>query len=570
MFRSACRVVLVMVSVGATAAWSADVAAPKTSPTPAPDPVLAYLTIPNLNTALEHAEAVSRSFSSSKDAAAPGFKALLGGMLGDAQLTHLVPSKAIVGIVLSTPAGMPGFAVVLPVTKDASYDKTFTGFGWKTRTADGLLFASSTPALLEGHTLPDVYARAARSAAAIHGDVRLSLAFSRIMDLYGPMLEMGLSSAMTQALATQTRAAEAKGGDEGKAASVPPAMLTHLMELEGKLMMALLKQTQSMDTDLRWEAGAMTADTTMLPKPGSALADLAAMPAPAPVNKAAALLAQGGFMNAVYELDPKAVASFAVRLLGELPSDGDAGAFAGPEMTSVLTSWGELATGQTAYAVHSSSISPFTVDLALGLRDDKKALPLIEKSLGLMGPDGSWHKALAGMGVNAAIRLDKKVRKHAGVDVHRYHFDMSMPEVPAEQLAVMQAMNRDVEFAIVGGYYVGSQEPAALDRLIDRASAHDASAGLVMRAPRVVGEGQHGYLEYDVVQAAQKALAMVPPSGKPTPNPFSGLSSGEPMMFSFGFPAGSIRFQWRFPLATFTDIAKTAKPAAIAKPSGGE
>jgi len=127
-----------------------------------------------------------------------------------------------------------------------------------------------------------------------------------------------------------------------------------------------------------------------------------------------------------------------------------------------------------------------------------------------------------------------------------------------------------VEVAFAGGYYLSSQDPAALDVLIDRAKGGATGPGLTLEAQKVFGEGRHVYVDYDIGGLLQAASSMVPgPPGHP--NPFLGMKGGHPILVAIGASSGSILMQTRFPLAVFSEMAKSAaaKKAEAPAPASG-
>jgi hypothetical protein len=148
------------------------------------------------------------------------------------------------------------------------------------------------------------------------------------------------------------------------------------------------------------------------------------------------------------------------------------------------------------------------------------------------------------------------------VPVHRLKVRVDPKGLTAQQKTTLPAFMRDTEFTITSGYYLSAQDPAALDRLIDRAASGGGGEGMTLTSARAFGEGRHMYVDYDLV-GLMKAVSSLTPPVKGQPNPFADLpASADPMLTAMTFGDGRIRWQSKLPLRPFVLMQEAAKKAA--------
>jgi hypothetical protein len=205
----------------------------------------------------------------------------------------------------------------------------------------------------------------------------------------------------------------------------------------------------------------------------------------------------------------------------------------------------------------------------MAVSDEAAYLAMMEKGAGLMAPGGPVGELYKSMGMPMSMSLEKNVRQYGGVPVHRYRVTFDIKGLPEAQAAQMKAMMKDNEFACVKGWMVGSQEPAALDALIDRAQGKGAGGGLSLHAVKVFGEGRHGYFDVDFVGLMKATLSMMPAEANPMAGMFGALKPGEPMTFAMTLGDGRALAQSRVPLDPFIQMAKAAQ-AGLKSPAPPE
>jgi hypothetical protein len=579
---------LAAVSLVAGASRPAAAQAAVTPPKALPGGLIGYVLLPSIDQTLAHMEKAGARFAPSGAAPPVGMlRMALGQRLGDPELVHLTTSRPLLlAVQQSAPLQAPTFVALLPA-RDEAYAPMFEALGWKTRQTPQLLIAASTPEGLEDSAgLVQAYQRVEIMAAA-RADLRLHLETARIVDMYGAFLQMGMEAAVQrvaaatpQASPTPASAAKSGGKAAGKSAGknadnataaaptvpMPPSPeMLKLLKVEMKVFFALLGQTRDVETDIFLDDKALTSDSRITARADTALFDFASMALPQ-AGSAQKLLGEDGLVRVSCRYDAKQYGAFLSRMAQEIGQDPDVAALVTPETTSLLEAWTENASGDLAYVMGSSKAAPIHVQMAIGIRDEGKALDLTQRSVALLSPGGPWQKILSSSGSGITGAFEKDVRRHAGVPVHRYKMTLDAKALPPQQAAMMKGLLSDVEIAFAGGYQLGAQDPAALDGLIDRALAPPAAAPPALQSEQLFGEGGNAYVDYDIA-GLMKALATLAPADAAHPNPFEGLSSSEPMAVRMSARAGTIRFQTAFPMGLFADMAKSAA-AARAKVTG--
>jgi hypothetical protein len=518
---------------------------------------LGFLEIPDLRTTLAQVETMAA-------AVAPGtlppgaLAAGLAAKLGDPGLAGLGEGPALVMFLApSAPMGAPGTAVFVPVVQAAPYEKAMVAMGWKTRRAGSVLLGGSTPEALAAAAEETDYRSLAGRAAG--RDAHLMLDVALLMETYGPLLQLGMEAAGAKLAAAPP--------SEGKPATAPPpAAVAKLLQLEMKGLLLLLKQTAELRLDVDFQPDAVATDLRVAAVEGSALADLANQEPPR-ANGSAALLSRAGFMTATYQMDGPRVAAFVASLVREMSADPQGAGLVSPALVALVEQWGRAFTGEAAVTMGEGSTSPLVAETVMKVSDEAAALEVMDKSAALFAPGGAWHALYSDMGVGMHMAVQKNVRRHAGVPVHRFKMavDAAAKAVSEDQKALHAMMARDMEFAVVRGYLVSTQDAAALDAVIDRALAARARPAPVLHAAQAFGEGRHAYLDYDVF-GLLRAVVGAMPRDKGSAIPFAALPpTAAPLMYGVSFVDGQVRVETKVPLSPFAQMAETFKKAAPAK-----
>jgi len=550
------RFAVVVVALGLVAALPC-AAAPVPAPAAEPGRLaaadsLGYIVIPDLQTLMAHAEASGNAVAPS--AMPPGAAGTgLAQKLGLPGLEGLA-AKPILLVLLkgAGPMGPPRPIVFLPLkdaAKDAkSFESLLTGLNWKSRTAKGLLIASSTPeGLAAAAPLEAEYKR--MTATPVGHDLRLFLEMGRVMEAYGPMMQMGMDMALQPKPST----------DPAKKDSTPSPALAKLLKAEVKAMLSFFGQVDHLQWDFDLQGEGLLSDTVLAARKGTPFDDVSRMPPPGQ-NRAAALLTGSGLMTAAYQFDAARVSAFLRTLLA--PAAADAPELLTPDVMALIDTLGTAYGSQAAYRMASAPAGRLTVESVGEVKDEAKAMAVLEKAVGLVMPNGPWAPLMEDS--KLVIGLQKNARRHAGVAVHRMTVKPKIggkPLTPAEKAAQTPFLH-DTEFAITHGYYLSAQDAAGLDALIDRAVAGPSGPGLSLRAAQEFGEGRHGYVDYDVI-GLMKAVSSMTPMPKGQPNPFASLpATGDPLLVAFTFSDGKVRWQSRFPLKSFSQMSEATKKAA--------
>ena len=562
MFRKLSRyfIAVILVAYGLTLAGCGGpgTESPGTGAIPAPlkiasDRVMASIAIPNLGTAVEHIEAIAASFAPPGEFQPGMLKMQVGGMLGDPGLIHLDGAMPLVLMVFKTdtPAEPPQVVMFMSHKEGSPYAETLAGMGMQSKVQDGALMLSQTAdALATAEQALSAYHEVA--AAGITSDLRISLNMGSLMDTYG-----GLVQSQVDQMAGMVTGMSSMG-QPGAPGPASMAQIADLLKLEVKALFALLEQVDTVQYDVNLGADAIELDEIFTAKPGTAMADLLTG-GPVDQNDALGLLSEPGYMTVAAQIDSKKMSSFVVKILTQLAKDPAAADFLTQELIDVYAEMGDCYSGDMAFAVRQAEGFPFASESVMAVTDEARCLELVEKGLSILAPGSGFGKMYADMGMELSVALEKDVRNHGGVAIHRIKMTFDMENVSEVEAAQVKAMLKDTELAFAKGYYLASQDPAGLDKMIDTALA-GTPGGAQLRAMQLFGDGQHVYVDFDVVRLLQAAMSMIP-QGMPNPMAplLEGVTSTEPIVGAASSADGRARIQVKIPLSTFIQMAQRAQ-----------
>jgi len=547
--------------------------------------VLAELTLPDLKATLTHVEDVAASFAPSGTLLPGTLTALAGEKLKDPGLHGLAAGPIVVMVMApDSAAATPGVVVFIPVKDGKAYQDATAGMGFASSSSRGLVIAASDArTLAAGRGLESRYRKAASLPARVARDFRLSLNAPRLMQLYGPLLQLGAAAAAEKLKEVPP---SAKPGG-----TPPPEALAAIMRLEMAGAISLLEQLDELRVDLSLTPEALDSETVMVARPGTALAEVAQAP-PAGPNRAAAILSGAGTMSASYRFDPARVSAFIVGLATAMSSDPALAGFLTPQVLDLIRESGAVYTGEAAMRMdmRPGRMPPFAMEGVVGVTDEARALALADAGVALAV---GWLDSLShgSEPFPVQIKLERDVRRVGGVAVHRVRFserpapakapekktggkkaaekkaadkkaaDRKPADLKAADLFKIESFN--TEFAFAHGYYLTAQDPADLDRLIGRAGQPGTASTL--QAEKAFGPGKQAYVDYDFLGLLKAMPAFEP--GKP--DPFAALRgvTTEPMLYAVSLERGTIRFETRMPLSAFKALAAAAEKdkAAVVK-----
>jgi hypothetical protein len=508
---------------------------------------LGYVAIPDLRGTLARVEAAAALLA--PGSLPPGALAFgLGAQLGDPGLAALGKGPVVAVLTAgATPAALPGVTLFVPVADPAPYEKALGSKAWRVKRGQGFVVASAAaPA-------PDEeYMRIVSEAGT--ADLRVWLGAVDVLEAYGPTIR-----AATDAFAAGLAARPPEGKSPAGASS---ASVGRILQLEVKALLLLLEQTESLVSDVTLQPDAVLSESVVTTRPGSTLAKLAAQP-PAGPHAAAALLSPGSFMAATYQVDMPRVSGLMADLLRQAGADPQMSALAAPELLSLLEHSGRAFTGAAAVGMGAGKGgAPLVSEMVAAVRDEAAAMAVMEKTVALVAPGSAWSGLYAELGMGLSLSLQKNVRRHAGVPVHRVKMTLDAKGLPAEQQKQFAIFVRDTEFAVTRGYLFSAQEAGALDALLDRAAAAPPTRTPTLRAERAFGAGAQIYVDYDVLGLLRAFSAALPPVPG-TPNPFAGLPAmeGEPLMYAIRLADDRIRMVSKAPLRPFVALVESVQKA---------
>jgi hypothetical protein len=525
------------------------------------DQVLAAVVAPDADALIRRIEAVAATFAPQE--VKPGtIRAQLGESLADPGLSQLVAGKPAALVLLKRKeAANPLPALFLPLKAPDAYGAQISNEWMKAKVFDGfvVITAASDDPLVAIRAFAPAYQKAEKEA--IHGDLRLYAHLGRLMQVYGPVVQEAVDGFMSQIATLVPPAAPDAAPGQG-------AGMAKMLKLEAKALLAALGWIDEVQVDLALSAEAVTTETVFAAKPGSPLVDFFSTPSPGR-NPGTALLSGPGVMAAALQLDAGRLGAFMVKGMETFAGDPDMAPLLTPEIKAMYTGMDKWFGSSMAMVMRSPNGKGFSGEFAMAVSDEAAYLAMMEKGAGLMAPGGPVGELYKSMGMPMSMSLEKNVRQYGGVPVHRYRVTFDIKGLPEAQAAQMKAMMKDNEFACVKGWMVGSQEPAALDALIDRAQGKGAGGGLSLHAVKVFGEGRHGYFDFDFAGLMKATLSLMPAEANPMAGMFGALKPGEPMTFAMTLGDGRALAQSRVPLDPFIQMAKAAQ-AGLKSPAPPE
>lgn len=527
-----------------------------------PEP-LGYIEIPDLRATLSRMEAMV-AFVSPGSLPPGSLAAGLAAKVGDPGLAGLGQGPLVVQFMVpEAPLSPPGIAVFVPVADAAPYEKAMTAMGWTTRREAGLLVGASRPALLSAPSLEADYHRLAREARP--ADARLVLHAAHLMDAYGPLFQLGVD-------ATTAKLKQAPTPHDGPPAATAPAGAIKLLQLEMRAILLLMNQTEELQVELDLQPDALASDMLVRARPRTALAELASAPPPAGANGAAVLLTRPGFMTATYQLDGPRLAVFAGSLARELGRDTQAGGLVSPTLLAMIDQMGRAFTGEAAVAMGPGADQPLAAESVMKVTDEEAALDFMEKAAALLKPGAALHELYADLGLSLRASVRRNARRRGRVAVHRFAMAVDARDSAgagkkaSEDQKALQAFVRDLEFAFVRGFLVSTQDPAALDAVIDRAVSGRATSAPELHSARAFGEGRHVYVDYDLFGLMRSVMSTMRTDADGA-DPLAGLppTDADPILYALSFQDGNVRVESRIPLRPFALMAQALKKPEPAK-----
>jgi len=518
----------------------------------ASDKVMGCLIIPDLEASIDHIEEIAAAFA--PEQAQPGMlKSQLETMVNDPGLIYLDDVMPLVLMVLKTDTTNepPPTVLFMRHAADHPYADAAKRAGMVNKVVDRVLMLARTADVLEmAEQLVPVYRNIASSD--VKGDLRLSLDIDSLMEVYGSTIQAQVDTMV------ETIGALAAMGQPG-AGPDQTAQMAKLLKLEAKAFLLLLADVELIQLDLNLAADEIAIDEIVVAKAGSGLVDLLGGP-PVGENRALGMLSEPGFMTYAIQLDPKRLSEFALHFINQLKEDPDAADLLTPELIEIYEGMDEWIGSEMAFAMRATDDLPFASESVMLVKDEAKALAMVEQSMSLLAPGSAFGNMYKEMGMEFSTALEKDVRSHAGVQIHRMKMDFDMPNVPEAEAAQIKRMMKDMELAFARGYYLASQDPASLDKMIDKALAGAKTDGVTLKAREIFGAGQRAYVDLDFIGLMKAAMEMVPPG---VPNPMAmfldQVTSTEPVVFAATSAGEKAQIQLKIPLAPFIEIAGAAQ-----------
>ena len=526
----------------------ATVCAAEALPQPAALPdaqIFAVVIVPNLKETLGRCEQIAELF-------APGLvKAgaladLVGTRFDDPGLGKLAAGPLVVVI---GPGGMaPSAALLIPSTEPELHAAAIRRTGVQVEIAGGLMVVGKKAAdVALGQRLATSYASFAEMA--IDGDMRVLIAPSRILAAYKPVLG-GLIQVMTGQLAKQPN------GEQ----------LAAFLGLEVHALLMITDDIAALQIDVDLANQVVTTHTLLVAVPGSKLAS--AMVAPQPATAPAPALRMGnepGYMLCTARFNGVALYSWMADLLSDLQKKPEGATLISDDLITMTRDMSTVMNGGVAMRMHALDGAPMSMDVAFDCQDATKLTSFYERMLTVMFGDTPIGRMYAAMGMSATLEHD--VRKSGGFAVQRVHYVLDADKMPAGQADQMRNMMHDLEYAVIPGVALLSQNSASLDRLVQGGAGE-----MTTHAAQSFGQNRDGYVDVDYLALMKAVFANNPVmQGMPFAAALATMPASEPTSMAWSAAEGRVSVDARVPLKPFADLTAAFRqarnePAPVGQP----
>ncbi len=506
--------------------------------------VLAYVALPSLDGVLSGVSELANAIDPSlgRQAHPDQLKGQIGQALGDPQLDHLDASKPIAIAVLKPgqTGGMPLVVGFLPIRQEKPISERLALMGVKTKFADGVLTVAQTLEALEASSKANsVYA----SASGLDSTARIYIGAERLMSVYGDLIRNQMNG-----LVGLVSGFAAMGGNAPEGAA---SNLAGILRAELSGMLSLLGQCSSVQVDLTAGAKGFDVSKVVSAKAGS---DIAALFSQSALKTAPAEspLAPGGALAMTYALDSTAFSNLFSNLFRQVASDTGMNAIADPKLLSLFDQTREAWDGTGVFTMDIADGS-LAFDYVVGVKDGAKMLDMVSTAVDLAKPEGALGSLYSSFGLGIDAGLEKDVRKHGEVSIHRWNQKIDMKGIGAAGPGIAAGMlEQQAEIAAVGDYVVFGAAGAKMDQMIDSIQSGSTPPAFTLEAHRAFGPGRHGYLDYDLVKLMREVISGLPdgnPGAAQMKEALGGMSASKaPLVAATTFGPDRGQFQLRVPV----------------------
>jgi hypothetical protein len=544
-----CAVVLSLAALSVRAAEPADM--PKAVELDSKE-IAAYVVIPHADVFIKSIEALGNKFSPFP--MKPGtMRAQVGQGIGDPDLAGFDFSKPLVLMVLKgppslppLPAAPPPVAIFIPVKNAEPYKNALAAIAnLQVEVKDNVVVASDKPESVE-KAVAQKAAYDKIAAADLKGDARIFVSIAQLTETYGRQIDASLDEAMKTFAMMQMNPAGAAGMD--------PESLGAIMKIYVKTLAGMLKQSQTAQIDLSFKDDSISQDLVFSAKPGTTLAKFLVEPSPGE-NKLLPMIKSGGVMSVAGRMNPAAIKEAGDAMLPEIEKDPELKKVFDDKMVALMKEALPLFGGEMVLSMVQADKGFPQTRSVMTITDAKKYVELMDRVMEMIGPDSTLGKLYANMGI--AMKFEKNVREHAGVQIHKLKFTMDEKKLQPAQAAQMKMMMHDTELAIFNTSYVTATDAAELDTMIDQLKAGIAPKpgdAPPLKAMTTYGAKQQFYVDYDFLALMKSTMSADP--NNPMAAVFKDIKGGDPIQFAGVMADGKFLMHTFAPLAPFIQMTK--------------
>lgn len=491
--------------------------------------------IPDLLATIDHLEAAAVAVN---PASLRGMMKMgLGMTLGDPEFKAF--GKGPVALVMGPGMPKPTFALILPTTNAQGYIDALTVMGTMGKAVGNNVVLSELPDGLElGERI--VAKLGDIGAKPVQGDIRVLVAFDRVMQNYGAFL---------------SQMAMMAGAMAGKQAG--QAEMTKLLPLYAAALQMIGGEVAMHQIDLGFNAQAITIDTITEAKPGSPLAK--ALIAPAAMKSASEqrLGPDGGAVMGSLCMNVPALGGYAKHVLGELMKRPEAKNLIPAEMPAIIDLAMKAYTGDCAMRLRGGEAKgpAFNTQAIYQVTDGTAALDAHFKGVELFFSDkNALGKMYQAMGITCVATRD--ARSVGTTKVHTLAMKMDAAKQPAAQGEQMQRLMPPTELAVDKNFLLLAQG-GAIDGMLKA-----PAKGPTLKARTVHGPGHAGYLDLDPAGLALVFTGMMPfPVSDTTVTKLKAITTDQLFTGAADIDAGRARWTLTLPTKPMADIGKAFEGA---------
>lgn len=563
--RSSAILLAAQLVVCAPAAFASTTGASDLSPAGSPtaaslDSALAIVSVGSIKGLIDSAGALASQVAPQMNSVT--MKGMLGGMLGDPELSGLPGGAAVVVL---PGGGMVGFLEVSDA-KATSFTEMATMRNMKAAVEDGVLVVTPQELLLGAGRKMAGKVKSEFLGKAGGGKVHARIALSRILEQYDPTIRKGIDALPEMMLRDMASRKSVTG-------IMPTTATARLLQAELLFFYRVAKRIDTVTVDVEPSAKGLRIAKTMIPVAATDKPE-AKLPAVESIRK---LVPGKGAIRVAAVFNGKAMYEFFAGEVTEIVKDLKIEDVNSPKFAGWLKKWGEVMGDGFCCDMMLPGNTLYSGCMIMQVRDEKAALACLQSMEADLKEFG-FEKMYADMGFPMSFKFTEAIREAKGVPIHQLKIEIDFDHMPGEMGALMKAvMGKPVwDVAIVNKHLIYAMEGESIEKLIDgvKSGANPESTPLV--AESVCGSGAQAYVDYNIGRVVSLMAKVIPAeagkaSGRAAMEKIAAsLADAPPVSWSMRSVDGKISADAFIPAGLITsfgagvkDAAESAKPEMV-------